>query len=152
MRRPSPYTERRAAIDLKMTPMIDVVFLLLIYFIWSSSFGVAELLMPSDVAPETTGAGTGPSDPQRPLPERDFEKIIVRIVSTPGGVAWRINDAPVTSVVELQGQLQPIARIKQDAPVILHPDPEVPLGDVIDVFDLCRLVKFQKVQFAVNSK
>lgn len=131
--------------------MIDVVFLLLIYFIWSSSFGVTELLMPSDVAPETAGAGTSPSDPQQPPPERDFEKIIVRIVAAPGGVAWRVNDAPVGSLVELQGQLQPIARIKRDAPVVLHPDPEVPLGDVIDVFDLSRLIGFEKVQFAVNA-
>ena len=31
MRRPSPFTERRSEIDIKMTPMIDVVFLLLVY-------------------------------------------------------------------------------------------------------------------------
>lgn len=151
MRRPSPYTDRREAIDLKMTPMIDVVFLLMIYFIWSSSFGVSELLMPSDVAPETSGAGTSPST-EPPLPIADFEKIIVRIVTGPGGVGWRVNDQPVASLADLQRQLQPIANIKRDAPVVLHPDPEVPLGDVIDVFDLARLLRFEKVQFAVNAK
>ncbi len=151
MRRPSPYTDRRQAIDLKMTPMIDVVFLLMIYFIWSSSFGVTELLMPSDVAPETSGAGTSPST--QPLPPIvDFDKIIVRIVAGPGGISWRINDQPVASLADLQSQLQPIARIKRDAPVVLHPDPEVPLGDVIDVFDLSRLIGFNKVQFVVNAK
>lgn len=150
MRHPCTYTERREAIDLKMTPMIDVVFLLLIYFIWSSSFGVTELLMPSDVAPESSGAGTSPSAETLP-PDVEFDKIIVRILSGPSGVGWRINDVPVASLAELQTKLQPIARIKRDAPVVLHPDPEVPLGDVIDVFDLSRLLGFEKVQFAVNA-
>ena len=150
MKSPSSF-RKRGSLEISMTPMIDVVFLLMIYFIWSSSFGVAELLMPSDVAPETSGAGTSPST-EPPRPEVDFDKIIVRIVAGPGGVGWRINDQPVASLAELQSQLQPIARIKRDAPVVLHPDPEVPLGDVIDVFDLSRLLGFEKVQFAVNAK
>jgi biopolymer transport protein ExbD len=33
MRRPSIYTDRREPLDVKMTPMIDVVFLLLIFFV-----------------------------------------------------------------------------------------------------------------------
>jgi biopolymer transport protein ExbD len=151
LRRPSPFTQRRDPVDIKMTPMIDVVFLLMIYFIWSSSFGVPERLLPSDVAAESSGAGSTPSELPPPK-ERDFEKIIVRIVAVPGGVAWRINDAPVASLGELQSRLQPIVRIKRDAPVVLHPDPEVPLGDVIDVFDMSRLIGFEKVQFAVNAK
>ena len=43
------------------------------------------------------------------------------------------------------------ARIKRDAPVILHPDAAVPLGDVIDVYDLARLAGFTKVQFAASE-
>ena len=39
-----------------------------------------------------------------------------------------------------------------DAPVILHPDPEVPLGHVIDLYDLARLIGFAKIQFAASEK
>ena len=63
-----------------------------------------------------------------------------------------VNDAPIASLAELRETLAKIARIKRDAPVILDPSGEVPLGDVIDVFDLSRLVGFEKVQFATSAE
>ena len=43
MKRPSPYVDRRgdASMDSTMTPMIDVVFLLLVFFVWTASFQLA---------------------------------------------------------------------------------------------------------------
>jgi hypothetical protein len=35
---------------------------------------------------------------------------------------------------------------------VLDPASDVPLGDVIDVFDLSRVVGFQKVQFAASAE
>jgi biopolymer transport protein ExbD len=149
MRRPSPFTQRRDPVDIKMTPMIDVVFLLIIYFIWSSSFGIVERLLPSQLSAQASGQGITSDDP--PPPEVDFEKVVVRVVGSPGQVGWQVNGDPVASLADLQNVLLRVARIKRDAPVVLHPDPEVPLGDVIDVFDLSRLVGFEKVQFAVHA-
>ena len=45
MRRRSPFA-RRDSLEIKMTPMIDVVFLLLIFFVWTASFQVVEYLLP----------------------------------------------------------------------------------------------------------
>jgi biopolymer transport protein ExbD len=45
--------------------------------------------------------------------------------------------------------LQLVAGIKTDAPVILHPDEEVPVGNVIDVYDISRIAGFDKIQFAI---
>lgn len=150
MRRPSPFTDRRDPVDIKMTPMIDVVFLLMIYFIWSSNTGIAEQLLPSSISPPTTGAGnTSPDTP--PPPDIEFEPVVVRVVLVNGEVGWRVNETPMPSFAELQTKLTALARIKRDAPIVLHPDPEVPLGHVIDVFDLSRLIGFEKVQFAVNA-
>jgi biopolymer transport protein ExbD len=149
VRRPSPFTERRDPVDIKMTPMIDVVFLLMIYFIWSSSFGASERLLPSQLSAQTSGAGQSPTE--APPPEADFEKLVVRIVGTQGNIGWTVNDTPMPSLADLQNKLLQMARIKSDAPVVLHPDPDVPLEHVIDVFDLSRLVGFEKVQFAVNA-
>lgn len=150
MRRPSPFTDRRDPVDIKMTPMIDVVFLLMIYFIWSSNTGTAEQLLPSSLSPPTAGAGnTAPDTP--PPPDIEYEPVVVRVVLVGGEVGWRVNDTPMQSFAELQSKLTTLARIKRDAPIVLHPEPEVPLGHVIDVFDLSRLIGFEKVQFAVNS-
>jgi biopolymer transport protein ExbD len=99
--------------------------------------------LPSELSAQQTGSG--PANPDvPPPPEADFERIVVRIVSGNGGPAWQVNDAPVASLVELRGALEGIARIKRDAPVVLDPDANVPLGDVIDVFDLSRLVGLRR--------
>ncbi|WP_425614496.1 ExbD/TolR family protein [Anatilimnocola sp. NA78] len=151
MRRPSPFTQRRDPVDIKMTPMIDVVFLLMIYFIWSASFTVAEQYMPSQLSALSPGTGQPSTEPP-PLPEDiEFDKVIVRVTGASGRVGWLVNDQPVASIAQLQGILTNISRIKSDAPIVLHPDPDVPLGDVIDVFDLSRLIGFEKIQFAVSA-
>ena len=150
MRRPSPYIERRGELDIKMTPMIDVVFLLLVFFVWTASFRIVEQVLPSDL---TAVAGTAPADPDEPPPpEEDFDKIVVRVLWQNNKPAWRINDAEVPDLPGARSRLETIAEIKRDAPVILHPDADVPLGHVIDLYDITRLVGFEKIQFAASEK
>ena len=52
MRRPSPLVSRGSEtdIDSAMTPMIDVVFLLLVFFVWTASFQIVEHVMPSELS------------------------------------------------------------------------------------------------------
>ena len=49
MRRKSPLVRRAGDIDIDkaMTPMIDVVFLLLVFFVWTASFQIIEHVLPS---------------------------------------------------------------------------------------------------------
>jgi biopolymer transport protein ExbD len=148
MRFPSPFRDQRKGVELQLTPMIDCVFLLMVYFIWSSSFAVVERSLPSRLSAASGGGSASATEP--PPPEADFDDIIVRIEWTGSGPAWQVNGAPAESLAELRGTLASIARIKHDAPVILDPDSSVPLGDVIDVFDLSRLAGFEKVQFAAS--
>ncbi len=150
MRRPSPYTDRREEVEIKMTPMIDVVFLLLVFFIWTSSFRIAEQVLPSSL---TAVAGTETAEPdQPPPPEEDFDRIVIRVVRMNGQIAWRINDVPVSNLEQVRTRLQAVAQIKRDAPVILHPDPEIPLGSVIDIYDITRLIGFEEIQFAASVR
>ena len=147
MRCPSTFS-RRTPVELQLTPMIDCVFLLMIYFLVASSFTISEQMLPSQLS-ALTGSGTATVDTPPP-PEADFENIVVRILWQGAAPTWTVNDAPVHSLAELKASLAQVARIKRDAPVILHPDPDVPLGNVIDVYDLSRLVGFEKIQFAAS--
>ena len=150
MRRLSPYMARRSELEIKMTPMIDVVFLLLIFFIATASFQMVEYVLPSNLA-EVVGAA--PADTQEPPPpEDDFDKVIVRVQWHNGKPTWRINDLPVSSLEQVHRRLETIVGIQRDAPIILHPDPEVPLGAAIDVYDITRLVGFEKTQFAASGE
>lgn len=149
MRRPSPYVDRRDEIEIKMTPMIDVVFLLLVFFLWTASFQIVEQVLPSHLR-EVAGSQPVTSDEPPPVDE-DFDKVVLRVFWSNGQPRWRINQTDVSSLQQVRTRLETIAAIKRDAPVILHPDKEVPLGDVIDLYDLTRLVGFEQIQFAASE-
>ena len=144
---PSPFRDRPTAIELQLTPMIDCVFLLMVYFLWSSSFAIAEMSLPSKLSVAPTGS-TPTSQP--PPPEADFPSVVVRVLWTGSGPVWTVNDSPYRTLAELRQSLTEIVRLKRDAPLIIDPASDVPLGDVIDVFDLSRVIGFQKVQFAAS--
>ena len=146
MRRRSPFA-RRESLEIKMTPMIDVVFLLLVFFVWTASFQVVEYLLPSELS---TLLGNQAAL-EEPPPEADFEDVVIRIHWTGDQPGWTINDQQADSLAQLHQRLQAIAQVKQDAPVILHPDEEVPLGDVFNVFAISRLIGFEKIQFVAGE-
>lgn len=150
MRRPSIFTERRGELDIKMTPMIDVVFLLLIFFVWTASFQIVEMILPSSISAQT---GTQVADPNEPPPpEEDFDNVVVRILWDGQSPSWRINDIALPNLANLKGRLDTIARIKTDAPVILHADPLVPMGHLIDAYDLAKIAGFDKIQIAASQQ
>ena len=149
MRRPSIYTDRREPLDVKMTPMIDVVFLLLIFFVWTASFQIIEQILPSSVS-EVSGSGLD-STTEPPPPEADFHDVVVRVLWDDGRVSWRVGDESLNELAAVKSKLGLIFEVNADAPVIIDPDVATPLGHVIDVYDLSRQVGFDEVQFAASE-
>ena len=150
MRRPSPFVDRRSDMEIKMTPMIDVVFLLLIFFLWTASFQIVEMVLPSNLSEVAGSTPTQTDEP--PPPQDDFDRVVLRVRWIEGRPMWQINDAAIDNLQQVRSRLETIAAVKRDAPVILHPDQEVPLGHVIDLYDLTRLVGFEQIQFAASEK
>jgi biopolymer transport protein ExbD len=146
MRVPSHHDDRRQ-MDIAMTPMIDVVFQLLIFFICTASFQVAEELLPTSLA---VASGTSVAAPIEIEP--DLERIVVRARFAEGVTHWELNERPCDSLPEVRQVLAAVAEIDRTLPVILDVAGEVPLGDMIDVYDLCRLTGFEKIQFAAERK
>jgi biopolymer transport protein ExbD len=145
MRVPTHHDDRRQT-DIAMTPMIDVVFLLLIFFICTASFQLSEELLPTNLA-----AAGGKNLAAALEMEADSERLIVRGESIDGGTTWTVNDRPCPSLVEVEQMLRSAAEIDRALPVTLDVGGEVPLGDMIDVYDLCRLVRFERIEFAVRA-
>jgi len=143
MRIPSSNVHRRP-LRVEMTPMIDVVFLLLVFFLWTSSFQIAEQLLPSSVAKESvSGGNTMAADEQV-----DFESIVVRIAWVDAAPQWTVNGRVFDDTAGLAKTLAAVTQVKADVPVVVDPDADVPLGNVIDVYDLTRQVGCERVQFA----
>jgi biopolymer transport protein ExbD len=144
MRVPTHHDDRRQT-DIAMTPMIDVVFQLMIFFICTASFQLSEELLPTSLA--ITG-GTNLAAPVEIEP--DLERIIARATHAHGRTQWNVNDRPCPSLAEVEQVLRAAAGIDRTLPVILDVAGEVPLGDMIELYDLSRIVGFEKVQFAVG--
>jgi biopolymer transport protein ExbD len=149
MRRVSVFTRRGETNDVTMTPLIDVVFQLLVFFLWTASFQVVEHALPGSIS---TLGGTAPADTRTPPPpEEDFDEVIVRVSYTGGRVAWTVNDSPLGTLNEVRGRLRSIGQINREVPVIVHPDPDTPLGAAINVYDLARVEGFVDVAMAVDE-
>ena len=146
MRVPSHHDDRRQT-DLAMTPMIDVVFLLMIFFVCTASFQLSEELLPTSLA---VAGGTSAPSPIEIEPE--LERILVRGTHVDGKTHWVVNERPCDSLLEVRQVLRAVAEIDRSLPVILDVAGDVPLGNMIDVYDLCRLEGFEKIQFAAERK
>ena len=141
--------KERGRVEVQMTSMIDVVFLLLVFFVWTASFQIVEQILPSQMSSQM---GDAPADLSDPPPEMDFERVVIRIAWDGDSPSWKLNDGPIESVQQLRDRLTVLAGIKVDTPVILHPDQVVPLGYVIEAYDVSKLSGFEKVSFAVNPQ
>ena len=147
MRAPSRYDDERSRLDVKMTPLIDVVFLLLIFFVWTSSFHVLEFILPSSVSVASPQSAT----PDVLPPEKDFDSIVIRLLWQDGRPMWTVNDTPAADLGDVRRTLLSIAQIDRQIPIIIDPSEEVPLGHVIDLYDISRQFEFEKVQFAASE-
>ncbi|HMO13957.1 MAG TPA: biopolymer transporter ExbD [Pirellulaceae bacterium] len=148
MKRPNLFLSRENDLDTMMTPMIDVVFLLLIFFIWTTSMAIVEYVLPSRVSAQQ---GSQASNLSEPLPEMDFQEIVIKIGWDGSKPRWDINGVRFGALDQVDQQLRAIGQIKLDSPVIVHPEPIVPVGYVIEVFDITKLVGFEQVSFAVEQ-
>ena len=146
MKIPSVHSRSSERADVAMTPMIDVVFLLLIFFVWTASFQIVEMTLPSQLT-EMVGAG---ANQEVKLEEEDFESVIVRIQQDNQQVQWMVNDQPTSSLADVRERLRMVATIRSDLPVLIDPAEQIQLGFVLDVFDIARDAGFQNIQFTTQ--
>ena len=130
-----------------MTPMIDVVFLLLIFFIWTASFKVAEELMPGTFAAKRPTAGTADATPE-PVPA-ETEVVVLQLQTQPEQVQLILNGRRIESWDEVRATFLQVLAIDSATPMVIDPELTVPYGDAIFALDLARTVGMQKVHFAV---
>lgn len=146
-------TRDSVGFDAAMTPMIDVVFQLLIFFICTASYATIEELLPSRFA-TASGAQAVIVDPK----ELDLERLALRGRRIDGRTVWSLQDRPLGGPAEVRTQMaavrQQMRTVGTDADalaVILDLDGDVPLGDGIDAYDACRLEGFSRIQFAAKA-
>jgi biopolymer transport protein ExbD len=147
MRVPSRHDNERQPLEVKMTPMIDVIFLLLIFFVSTSSFQPPEEVLPTNMSLPGSTSETVQIDPL----EEDLDEIVVNVVWRQGGPRWQVNQREYLQLNQVRAVLSAIAGFQADLPVILDVEGVVPMENVIDVYDLCRQIGLQRIQFAAAA-
>lgn len=149
-RRPSTAAGRpqKARVELNLTPMIDVVFQLLIYFLLGTSFAVGEQTFRLDVPDRGESIDIDPF-------ELDVTPVVVQVAGS-----GRIHvdgpwDGPVhvdalASFLEARrtdrgGLLPP------DTPIHLDPLPGVDWGEAVEAFNAAVRAGFDSVGFIDDS-
>jgi biopolymer transport protein ExbD len=143
-----PELSSSESLEVKMTPMIDVVFLLLIFFIWTSSFELPEFDLPSAIAEPPAGAAEASSD--EPPPTEAFEEIVVRVRMQDANVVLELNSQRVEDAVTLQNRLREIIALGVQPPVIIDPDDQITMNTAVEIYDAARAAGADRVLFAAR--
>ena len=130
-----------------MTPMIDVIFLLLIFFVCTASFTPPEEILSTHLLLP----GVVDSDVPLPPELEDLEELVIEVSWWEGRPAWKIGGGDYEDLPQLHSLLGAVFDTQADLPVILDVAANVPMENVIDVFDLCRGIGFSKIQFAASE-
>ncbi len=145
---------RRKVLGLKTAAMIDVVFLLLVFFVLAARFRV----------PEGELDAHAPSG--RPPPSMDEIRVVLRVspsgredpavpptvvlsgVALPAEPGRTSMDALETSLRGLSGH----ADIREEVPVVIEAGPDLAYRWVIETLNSCRKLGFRRVFFAASRR
>jgi biopolymer transport protein ExbD len=151
-----PGRERRGKgkVELMMTPMIDIVFNLVIFFLLMPSFEAKEGYLPTNL-PKTTGVQKA-----KVIKEQTFRIDLKHVTPWDGNPAnqadciIRLNRADVADNKELRERLTDAFNgltedYKNKAPVTISPDMVVWQKHVVAAFDAAIDAGFKNIRFTV---
>jgi biopolymer transport protein ExbD len=115
---------------IELTPMIDVVFLLIIFFLVTTTFQRLELELAVNV-PESETGRTGEEGP---------EPVVVNVVPTDEGYQIVVGGNAVT-LVQLQALLARQVASEPRTKALVRADGSLRHQQVIEVADACRKAK-----------
>lgn len=144
-----PPTSNDDSLELKMTPMIDVVFLLLVFFVWTTSFELPEFDLPGSLAELPMGAAEESSDKS---PVEKFDEIIIRLLWQAEGVQIVLNGEELGQMSDVKARLTEITALGVQPPVIVDPDEKVTMDIAVEAYDAARAAGLDRVLFAAKPE
>ncbi len=124
--------------ELKMTSMIDVVFLLLIFFIVTLQIPEPEVMIETELpAAQDEGEHTAMED----MDIHEFRDLQLRLLwnETAARTEIRLNNEPVPGQRQLEGRLRLAHRLHPDGRIVIACDDDVPYNDLIQTIATIQL-------------
>jgi biopolymer transport protein ExbD len=129
-------TRQPPPISLQLAPMIDIVLLLLCFFITSWQYSKSETELNVSVPTAQEGAD----------PDRQRGEIIINILPDS---TIRVEGITV-DLEQLRGKLTPIAKQYPNQPVRIRGDGDVPYQRIVEVIDTCQKSGIWNISFATQ--
>lgn len=129
--------------QLNMAAMVDIVFLLLIFFMCTSSISQLESSLSGQVS--RLGPGSG-KDSENILP------YIIRVERVSEGVLVSLEDRPCATFDDLFDRLLETYSRGGDNPVLIKGEGAVPFGFMVAALDACRRAGFRSVAFSAKGE
>ena len=160
MRQRSALSAHQAHIGPNMTPMIDVVMVILVFFMASSALLGPEWFIRTSL-PKTRQSAlpAGQTPPTRVVLALDIDangSPLATMTTTPGGEVptgptTTVGPAPVQEAMEALQTL--VSRIgTADMVVVIDPKPNVPYEDVVTLHAFCHGLEIRKVGLGMPTK
>jgi len=131
----------REAASLQIAPLIDIVFLLLTYFLFTITLSTIEGLLPSELA-------LGDQSEQQAQPEETEQETVIRIVQTGERVQYFLDDWPVA---DYQAVSDNLAGLGPEAVVVIDAGPTVEYEHVVVLYNRCLQLDIQQVVFPLEG-
>lgn len=129
-----------------MTPMIDVVFLLLIFFVVASVGQIPDEILPASIMEGVTAE----VEPVNPDPLIASPDIRIDLAREADELVIRLNQSVVSPAV-LQQRLSQLVEIDPSSRIILGGADDVLVQHFMTVYERCQVLGFQKISFAVGA-
>lgn len=153
MSKTKAYRPEEANMELNMTPMIDIIFQLMIFFMCSIHFksleGKLYSYLPKSVGPEPTQVFIPPVDEVRVK--------LAYIESSPMMARVKVGEIDFKDWDSLENHLKDLAPrlVMPDGldviPVKIDADGNVPAQAVVSVLNICKKAGVQKTEFAAKK-
>ena len=130
-------------VEIELTPMIDVVFLLLIFFIVTMKFKVLEGKLETEL-PKDVGVNAGEV-------EDLLEKVEIAIAEDPSelyGMKIFVNSRPMENLESFRAELERFVEVNPEQKATLYPGPKVNYEQVVKVVDQCIMADLIDITFA----
>ena len=131
--------KKKRDVELNLTPLIDVVFLLLIFFMVSTSF-TRETQIKMEL-------------PKADVEKMESEKDVMEVSIDKEGRMFLNGKALVNSTIEnLKRAMQPILNTNEQTPLIISADANTPYQSVVMAMDAASQLGITNIKMATQRK
>ena len=140
MKIPIRATKNKVSFSVRMTPLIDVIFLLLIFFILTIRLEKPEGVL-ENVLPESDTQGITEK-------QKDFEivKLRIKLVQEEKQLKIYLQERVVFTYKDLLSYLN---MLPQEIMIVIEPEPQVPYKYVIGIYNTCLKAKQSNIVFSI---